>query len=107
MQPRWSPDGKRIFHVNSADDTSGDWASGTTGDLRRLAIAPVPAEGGNVTPLPLRSAVNIRLWAELRSGSSAENDDAAPSKALHPGLVEEILHEPGRQTRMSASLRRL
>lgn len=45
--PRFSPDGKRIFHFNNADEGSGDW--------QRLAIAVVPTEGGKVTTLPIES----------------------------------------------------
>jgi Tol biopolymer transport system component len=55
MQPRWSPDGKRIFHVNKAGKASGDWQD--------LAIAYAPAEGGEVTTVPLKSETKIRLWA--------------------------------------------
>jgi Tol biopolymer transport system component len=47
VQPRWSPDGKRIFHTNKLDDGSGDW--------KRLALASVPAEGGEVTTIPIQS----------------------------------------------------
>ena len=50
-QPRWSPDGKRIFHVNKA---SGNW--------QRLAIGYVSADGGDVTTVPIESDVKIRLW---------------------------------------------
>jgi Tol biopolymer transport system component len=55
VQPRWSPDGKRIFHVNKLGNASGDW--------QNLGIAYVPAEGGDVTRIPLHSEVKIRLWA--------------------------------------------
>jgi dipeptidyl aminopeptidase/acylaminoacyl peptidase len=53
VQPRWSPDGKRIFHVNNQGNASGDW--------QELGIAYVPAEGGDVTRIPLHSEVKIRL----------------------------------------------
>jgi Tol biopolymer transport system component len=53
VQPRWSPDGKRIFHVNNQGNASGDWQG--------LGIAYVPAEGGDVTRIPLHSEVKIRL----------------------------------------------
>jgi Tol biopolymer transport system component len=53
VQPRWSPDGEEIFHVNNPDNAGGDW--------QRLAIAHVPAEGGSVTVVPLHSEVKIRL----------------------------------------------
>jgi Tol biopolymer transport system component len=46
-QPRFSPDGKRIFHFNNADEGSGAW--------QRLAIAVVSAEGGHVSTLPIES----------------------------------------------------
>jgi Tol biopolymer transport system component len=45
VQPRFSPDGKRIYHVNNAVAGSGAW--------QRLGIAFVPAEGGEVKVLPL------------------------------------------------------
>ncbi len=53
VQPRWSPDGKRIFHINNAGKAGGDW--------QELGIAYVPAEGGEVTTVPLRSEAKIRL----------------------------------------------
>jgi Tol biopolymer transport system component len=43
--PRFSPDGKRIFHFNNADEGSGDW--------QRLGISVVPTEGGKVKTLPI------------------------------------------------------
>jgi Tol biopolymer transport system component len=49
--PRWSPDGKRIFHTNVADEGSGAW--------QRKAIAFVPAEGGKVTTVPIQSDAKI------------------------------------------------
>ena len=55
IEPRWSPDGKRIFHVNNRGNASGDWQA--------LGIAYVPAEGGDVTRIPLHSEVKIRLQA--------------------------------------------
>lgn len=45
-QPRWSPDGKRIFHTNNIDEGSGDW--------ERLSLAVVPAEGGEVKTVPIQ-----------------------------------------------------
>jgi Tol biopolymer transport system component len=54
-QPRWSPDGQRIFHVNQTDSTSGDWG--------RLAIAYLSSEGGDVTRVPLQSETKISLFA--------------------------------------------
>jgi len=51
MQPRWSPDGKRIFHTNVADEGSGDW--------QELAVAFVQAEGGKVTTVPIKSDAKI------------------------------------------------
>jgi Tol biopolymer transport system component len=44
-QPRWSPDGKRIFHTNDLDEGSGDWT--------RYSLAVVPAEGGKVKTIPI------------------------------------------------------
>jgi beta-lactamase regulating signal transducer with metallopeptidase domain/Tol biopolymer transport system component len=55
VQPRWSPDGKQIYHTNETDAKSDDW--------RRAAIAYVPAEGGDVTTIPLDLEGKIRLWA--------------------------------------------
>jgi len=45
-QPRWSPDGKRIFHTNNIDEGSGDW--------EKLSLAVVPAEGGKVKTVPIQ-----------------------------------------------------
>ena len=53
QQPRWSPDGKRVYHTNRKDESSGNWAG--------LAIAHVPAEGGDVTTVPLKSEYEIRI----------------------------------------------
>jgi Tol biopolymer transport system component len=65
VQPRWSPDGKRIFHVNNQGNTSGDWQG--------LGIAYVPAEGGDVTRIPLHSEVKIRLQG-YRTGNRVSPD---------------------------------
>lgn len=46
VQPRWSPDGKKIFHTNNIDEGSGDWS--------RYALAVVPAEGGKVNTVPIQ-----------------------------------------------------
>jgi len=46
VQPRWSPDGKRIFHTNNTDEGSGDWT--------RYSMAVVPAEGGKVKTIPIQ-----------------------------------------------------
>jgi Tol biopolymer transport system component len=54
IEPRWSPDGKRIFHLNKADKTSGNW--------ERLGVAFVPPEGGDAAIVPLQSDTKIRLW---------------------------------------------
>lgn len=51
VQPRWSPDGKRIFHTNENDEKSGDW--------QKLAMAVVSAEGGKVTTVPIQSEEKI------------------------------------------------
>jgi Tol biopolymer transport system component len=45
-QPRWSPDGKRIFHTNNADELSGDW--------ERYSLAVVPSDGGKITTIPIQ-----------------------------------------------------
>ncbi len=55
VQPRWSVDGKRIFHVNKAVKGSGDWEG--------YAIAHVSADGGNIAIVPLKSDTKIRIWA--------------------------------------------
>ena len=52
-QPRWSPDGKRIFCVNFPNDTSGVWQG--------LAIGSIPAEGGSFTTVPIQSDVKIYI----------------------------------------------
>lgn len=46
VQPRWSPDGKRIFHTNNIDEGSGDW--------EKYSLAVVPAEGGEVKTVPIQ-----------------------------------------------------
>jgi Tol biopolymer transport system component len=53
-QPHWSPDGKRIIHVNNAGEANGGWLT--------HAIAYVPSEGGEVTIVPLQSETKIRIW---------------------------------------------
>ncbi|UCD56006.1 MAG: PD40 domain-containing protein, partial [Candidatus Hydrogenedentota bacterium] len=50
-QPRWSPDGKRVYHTNRADEASGDW--------KKNAIAYVPALGGDVMTVPITSKEKI------------------------------------------------
>jgi Tol biopolymer transport system component len=50
-QPRWSPDGKRIFLTNNKDDENGDWAE--------FAIASIPAEGGSMSTIPIQSDEKI------------------------------------------------
>jgi Tol biopolymer transport system component len=52
VQPRFSPDGKQIFHVNIADDKNDAW--------QRYGIAAVSAEGGEVAAVPLES--NEKIW---------------------------------------------
>jgi Tol biopolymer transport system component len=51
--PRFSPDGKRIFHFNTADKESGDW--------QRLGISVVAAQGGEVASLPIKSDEKIDI----------------------------------------------
>jgi len=53
LQPRWSPDGQRIYHTNKINATSGSWQA--------LAIAYVPSEGGDISTVPLHSEPKIRL----------------------------------------------
>jgi len=52
-QPRWSPDGERIFYVKNANDQSTDWVG--------HAIAYVPARGGAVHTVALNAESKIRL----------------------------------------------
>jgi Tol biopolymer transport system component len=52
-QPRWSPDGKRIFIVARARRGTGAW--------QRLGIASIPAEGGSVTTVPIQSKAKIYI----------------------------------------------
>lgn len=47
VQPRFSPDAKRIFHFNNKKEGSGAW--------QRLAIAVVSAEGGQVATVSIQS----------------------------------------------------
>jgi Tol biopolymer transport system component len=51
LQPRFSPDGKRIFHVNVPDKKNGAWQS--------KGIAVVFAEGGKAATVPLESDEKI------------------------------------------------
>ena len=51
-QPRWSPDGKIIFHTDNKNK-SRDW--------QELAMAVVSAEGGEVTTVPIQSDEKILL----------------------------------------------
>ena len=50
-QPRWSPDGKKIFHTNDLDEGSGDWD--------RYSLAVVPADGGKITTIPIQFVEKI------------------------------------------------
>ena len=50
-QPRWSPDGKRIFHTNEKAENSGDW--------QKLAMAVVSSGGGKVMIVPIQSDEKI------------------------------------------------
>ncbi|HUV67595.1 MAG TPA: M56 family metallopeptidase, partial [Sedimentisphaerales bacterium] len=54
-QPRWSPDGKRVYHTKRANEADGDW--------KGQAIAYVPAEGGDVTTVPITSKDKITMWS--------------------------------------------
>jgi len=54
-KPRWSPDGKHIFHTNIADKGSDAW--------QELAVSVVPAEGGKVSTVPIQSDVKIDVPA--------------------------------------------
>ena len=65
MQPRWSPDGTRIYHANSLNETSGDW--------EQLALAYVSAEGGPVTTVPLKANPKIKL-VEYGTGNRLSPD---------------------------------
>ena len=51
VQPRFSPDGKRIFHVNTADEKTSSW--------QRYGLAVVSAGGGEVAPISLDSDEKI------------------------------------------------
>ncbi len=52
-QPRWSPDGKRIFCLNAPEGDKGAW--------QRLAVVSFPSDGGRATTVPLRSDARIGL----------------------------------------------
>ena len=52
-QPRWSPDGKRIFCVSKPNKGSGAWQG--------LAIGSIPSEGGSFTSVPIQSDVKIYI----------------------------------------------
>lgn len=51
--PRFSPDGKLIFHFNNSDDPNGGWQG--------LAIAVVPAEGGPVKVLSIETGDKMTI----------------------------------------------
>jgi Tol biopolymer transport system component len=51
VQPRWSPNGKRIFHTNNKNEGSSDWL--------KFEMAVVSAEGGKVTSVPIQSDEKI------------------------------------------------
>lgn len=53
VQPRFSPDGKRIFHFNNANERNSSW--------QRLAISVVSSEGGHVANLPLESDEKMHI----------------------------------------------
>jgi Tol biopolymer transport system component len=55
VQPRFSPDGKRIYHFNNAEEQSGAW--------HEHGISFVPVEGGKVTTIPLDSDKKIAIPA--------------------------------------------
>lgn len=69
VQPRFSPDGKRIYHVNKAVAGSGAW--------QRLGIAFVPADGGEVKMIPLQSDEEIGL-----QGYGTGNDISPDGKTI-------------------------
>jgi Tol biopolymer transport system component len=48
-QPRWSPDGKRIYCI------------GVGGGWQGLAIGSIPAEGGKFTAIPLQSEMKMHI----------------------------------------------
>jgi Tol biopolymer transport system component len=84
VQPRWSPDGKRIFLVNLATETNGDWVA--------HAIAYVPSQGGSASTVPLHSKVKIRLqtWGtgnrvspDGRTIVFAGHKEQAPINTIH------------------------
>jgi Tol biopolymer transport system component len=52
-QPRWSSDGKQIFHTNVAEKGSSAWL--------RQSIAFVSAEGGKFSTIPIQSDAKIQI----------------------------------------------
>ncbi|HDT12752.1 MAG TPA: hypothetical protein ENO03_00195, partial [Candidatus Aminicenantes bacterium] len=76
-KPRWSPDGKKIFHANIAPEGSGDW--------HKLALSVVAAEGGEVSALPLRSDSKIDI------GTVDGGNDVSPDGKMivFPGRTPE------------------
>jgi Tol biopolymer transport system component len=84
VQPRWSPDGKWIYHVNNAGSTGGDW--------QRYAIARVPSEGGNVTAIPLQSETKINIWAYGASIRVSPDGRSIVFAGQKPQEGEETMH---------------
>ena len=84
VQPRWSPDGKRIFHVNKAGQTNGGWLE--------LGIAYVPAEGGDVTIVPLQSESKIRIWAYGASNRISPDGKTIVFAGQKPQEGEHAMH---------------
>lgn len=56
-QPRWSPDGRQIYHTNRADKASR--VDEAIVGWKRNAIAHVSAEGGDVTTVPIEAKIVI------------------------------------------------
>lgn len=64
-QPRWSPDGKNIFHTNKIDEGSGDWEG--------FSLAVVPTEGGKVKTIPIQFEDKI-VKPSYRGGNNVSPD---------------------------------
>lgn len=65
VQPRWSPDSKKIYYTNSPNEHSS-WTGNT--------LAVVSAKGGNGTALPKRKDVLINIPYSYQSGNRVSPD---------------------------------
>jgi Tol biopolymer transport system component len=102
LHPRFSPDGKRIFHFNTSGDPKGGW-----GGPQNLGLAVVSVEGGPVKVLPLDTDDEMIL-ADICRGNAVSPDgktlafSARTAKDSGPGFhVWTLSAEGGRPRRIT------